>query len=215
VSEPAVRDRLPWAMLIAVLVLPAALALGQLAGRIFHGGVGSTGAPLADLGIVPDFSLVAQSGSVVRRTDLAGSPWIANFIYTRCEGICPLLSTAMARLQSRVGSARLVSFSVDPARDTPAALSQYADRFGAEPERWLFLTGDVPAMRRLVSEGFHLSVFDEAPGEESGAITHSDRIVLVDRDLHIRRYYSGESDRWIDEAVRDLRDLGRSSGPYP
>jgi protein SCO1/2 len=201
--------------LIAVLLLPAALAVRQMAAGLRHGRPDSGPAAFADYGVVPDFSLVEQSGKPVRRADLVGSPWVANFVYTRCDGICPLLSAMMARLQRQVGDhARLVSFSVDPGHDTPSALAAYAERFGAAHDRWWFLTGDVAAMRRLVADGFHLSVFEEAPGEAGGAITHSDRIVLVDRDLHIRRYYSGENDQWIAEAARDLRELEKLSGTF-
>ncbi|MGH7898486.1 MAG: SCO family protein [Candidatus Binatia bacterium] len=209
-NDSTVRDRLPWAILIAVLVLPAALALKQMVSGLDLRALRSNRAALDDYGVVPDFAFVEQSGKPIRRADLAGSPWIANFVYTRCDGICPLLSTAMAKLGRRVDGVRLVSFSVDPTRDTPAELTRYAERFAADPRRWLFLTGDAPAMRRLVSEGFHLAVFEESAGETGGAITHSDRIVLVDGDLHIRRYYSGENDRWIAEAVRDLGELRRS-----
>jgi len=203
-----IRDRLPWAILVVALLLPAVLVLGRLVNGTRHRG----GEALADYGVVPDFSLVERSGQPVRRSDLSGSPWIANFVYTRCSGSCPLVSAAMAKLQQRVGNGvRLVSFSVDPSHDTPAVLAKFADRFAASRERWLFLTGDVTAVRRLVSEGFHLSVSEETGGDPGEAITHSDRIVLVDRDSRIRRYYSGETDRWIDDAARDLGSLGTSS----
>lgn len=202
-----IRDRLPWAILVAALLLPVVLVLGQ-----WRNGTGRRATEtLADYGVVPDFSLVERSGQPVRRSDLAGSPWIANFVYTRCSGSCPLVSAAMAKLQQRVeNGVRLVSFSVDPSHDTPAVLAEFAERFKASRDRWWFLTGDVAALRRLVSEGFHLSVSEEAEGDPGEAITHSDRIVLVDRDLRIRRYYSGETDGWIEEAVRDLRGLGTS-----
>jgi protein SCO1/2 len=156
---------------------------------------------------VPDFTLTERSGRALARAELAGAPWIADFVYTHCPGACPVLSGEMARLHRRLGDGvRLVSFSVDPARDTPQALAAYADRFGASRTSWLFVTGPVDSMRRLIERGFHLGVANEP--DFTGAITHSEKIVLVDGDLRIRRYYDGGTDRWIESAIKDLARLG-------
>ena len=89
--------------------------------------------PLPDLGSTPDFSLIDQTGGVFERA-LRGHVWVADFIYTQCPGPCPLMSERMRRIQTRTSgrpSIRLVSFSVDPSRDTPIALAAYAKRFTA------------------------------------------------------------------------------------
>jgi cytochrome oxidase Cu insertion factor (SCO1/SenC/PrrC family) len=104
----------------------------------------------------------------VRRADMEGKVWIASFIFTNCPDECPLMTAEMAQFQSdwaHVPDLRLVSISVDPERDTPAVLSQYADRFNADPERWLFLTGDKRAIYHLAREGFRLGITD--PTERS------------------------------------------------
>ena len=204
------RSRLSWLVLGLALTLPTVLVIRDMARRMANRGVPSAGEALAEYGVVPDFSLVERSGGPLRRADLAGTPWLADFVYTNCAGSCPLLSAKMARLHRRIGDrARLVSFSVDPARDTPRALSAYADRFGASPAGWLFVTGNVAELRSLISRGFHLAVVDPPAdqGELAGTITHSEKIVLVDRDLHIRRYYDGGSDDWIAAAIADLERL--------
>jgi len=166
---------------------------------------------LGDFGVVPDFSLTERSRREITRADLAGAPWIADFVYTSCAGACPLLSGEMARLQHRLGNrVRLVSFTVDPAHDSPQALTTYADRFGASPTSWLFVTGPVATMRQLISRGFHLAVVDPPAGdaELAGVITHSEKAVLVDADLRIRRYYDAGEGDWLDAAVADLAKLG-------
>jgi protein SCO1 len=186
-----------WGILAAALVLPVALWL--------RGDRVTDPSRLEDYGSVPDFELTEQNGRTVRRADLAGSPWLANFVFTRCEGTCPILSSRMAELQGALGpDVRLVSFSVDPDHDTPDVLAEYSGRFGARPDRWLFLTGPVAEVRSLIRDGFHLSV---VAAEGHGAITHSDRIALVDGDLRIRRYYLGTEKGWIAEALRDLEAL--------
>ena len=196
--------QLSWSLLVVALVLPVLAVMREARSSLRGDG-------LPEFGTVPSFSLVERSGSAIRRADLDGTPWFADFVYTNCHGSCPTLSAEMARLQRRVGDrARLVSFSVDPARDTPETLTEYADRFGASADRWFFAGGDVEAMRRLIRDGFHLAVLD-APATEkepAGAITHSEKIVLVDARGRIRRYYDGGDGSWIDDAVRDLEALG-------
>ena len=166
-------------------------------------------------GSVPDFSLRERSGREVRLSDLRDAIWIANAIFTSCPDECPLITAKMAQLQADLAhgkEVRLVSITVDPARDTPPVLSRYAARFGADPERWLFLTGDKASIYRLVRDGFRLTVVDPpeqgpvpplalASRAEVEDPTHSTRFVLVDRRARIRGYYdSGE-----EEALHRLR----------
>ena len=110
-------------------------------------------------GTVPPFSLIERSGTLVTRDNLMGTVWIVNFFYTHCPDTCPLQTANMARLQrdlKDVKDLHLVSITVDPDRDTPPVLREYADRYGADPARWLFLTGEKKAIYQLAREGFHL-----------------------------------------------------------
>jgi len=207
--ETTESERWWWALLLLALALPAAMLVRRIVPAWRHAPPAVT---LPDYGLVPDFSVVERSGEPLHRADLAGRPWFADFVYTSCPGSCPLLSAKMATLQSRVGAAaRLVSFTVDPARDTPETLRRYAQRFAAD-EGWLFATGDTKAMRALIGGGFHLAVIDPPADEPelAGTITHSEKIVLVDADLRIRRYYDASSDSWVDDAVADLARLPAS-----
>jgi cytochrome oxidase Cu insertion factor (SCO1/SenC/PrrC family) len=118
------------------------------------------------LGTVPDFSLLERGGRRVTLADFRGKVWIASFIYTHCTDTCPLQSARMARLQEDLRAepdVRLVSITVDPERDTPRVLAEYAARFSADRDRWLFLTGEKMAIYALAQEGFHLPAAD--PGE--------------------------------------------------
>lgn len=138
----------------------------------------------AAYGQAPDFSLTERSGEAFSKSRLLGKPWIANFIFTSCAGQCPLMSAQMEKLQSQFSpetGMQFVSFTVDPERDTPEVLSEYADRFQAEKGRWFFLTGPRPEINRILRE-FFLS-----PVEEPAM--HSIRFILVDRDAKIRGYY--------------------------
>ena len=114
-------------------------------------------------GGLPEFTLIAQDGRRVTSADLLGRAWVANFIYTHCTDTCPLQSARMAELQTDFAGERnllFISITVDPKRDTPAVLRQYAAKFDADGARWWFLTGNKEAIYTLVREGFHLSVED-------------------------------------------------------
>ena len=186
------------------------------------------GEALDVFGSVPDFSLIERSGRKMGRSDLAGRVWITNFIYTHCPDTCPLQTAQMAKLQADFAeekALRLVSITVDPERDTVLVLSQYAKRYGADPERWLFLTGEKSTIYRLALEGFRLSVVDPAEGVKSwffGPITvlahhgetgkqfiHSSRFVLVDRQARIRGYYHSNDEEALQRLRRDVRILLR------
>jgi protein SCO1/2 len=162
---------------------------------------------LPNYSVAPEFQLTERSGRSVTRQDLTGKVWIADFIFTHCSGICPAMSSNMERLQAMLPQEiRLVSFSVDPSNDTPAVLTEYAQRYHADPERWLFLTGDPDAMQNLSVGGFKLAL-DPSSGTEAEPILHSSRFVLVDREGHIRGYYGTEDQDALNRLIADAKKL--------
>lgn len=163
---------------------------------------------------MPDFSLIERSGKRFQLSDLRQKIWIVNFFYSTCTDTCPLQSAEMVKLQSDLTDwtdVKLVSISVDPERDTPHVLSQYADRFKADPDRWLFLTGDKEAIYRLAQEGFRLSVAlaSESGGQDGNTFIHSPRFVLVDREGRIRGYYDSRDPEALLRLRRELKTLLR------
>ncbi len=141
---------------------------------------------------VPAFSLVDQNDAPVTDQSLRGKPWIAAFIFTQCAGPCPMMSANMAKLQKRVPhpDLKLVSFTVDPARDTPAVLKQYARTFDADESRWSFLTGSGEAMA-AVAKGMLLPFM---PAWADADITHSTKFLLVDQDGAVRGIFSSDTE---------------------
>jgi cytochrome oxidase Cu insertion factor (SCO1/SenC/PrrC family) len=161
------------------------------------------------LGSVPEFSLTEANGTALRRTDLLGKVWVASFLFTRCAEACPLLMQHEARLQPDLplrDDLRLVSFSVDPDWDTPKVLTEYAHTFGADRNRWLFLTGDKKQVYRLASDGFHLAAQPADPAREM-PILHSTKLVLVDRGGAIRGYYDSSDPVEMQKLIRDVRQV--------
>ena len=162
-------------------------------------------------GSVPEFSLIERSGKPITLADLRGAIWIADFIYTTCTDTCPLQSAEMARLQEQwkdKAGLKLVSFTVDPEKDTIQVLSSYADRYKADSQRWLFLTGAKGEITRLVQEGFRLSAIPAVnDGNADSVILHSPRFVLIDKQAQIRGYYDSRDSQAIDRLKADVATL--------
>lgn len=180
-------------------------------------------------GEAPAFALVDQLERAVSSYELRGRVTVANFIYTNCTDACPLLTYRMQTLQQRLtderlfdGRVQLLSFTVDPVRDTPAVLREYAERFQANPDLWRFLTGPKEDVVPLVVDGFKLGVTalppvesDEGSSDDTGMshqkpyeVMHGTRFVLIDPQGRIRAYYEGR-DLDLDRVVGDIRRLRR------
>ena len=169
------------------------------------------------LSAVPEFALTERSGRTVDSSEFAGRVWVANFVFTQCAGPCPLLSQRMSRLQESLADqpdVQLVSFSVDPDNDTPEVLRGYAKRWGADPKRWLFLTGDKADLYHLIKDGFKLAISDggEPDSPDPGIITHSLRFVLVDRQGNIRGYYQGGESDLEEQILPAIQQLANEAG---
>lgn len=159
-------------------------------------------------GFVPDFSLIERSGRKVGLQDMLGDVWIADFIFTHCGSACPMMSSSMKQLQNLLNDdagVKLVSISVDPERDTPQVLAEYAKSYGAREDQWLFLTGEGSAIQSLAKNGFFLSV--AAGTDPKDPIIHSQKFCLVDRRGRIRGFYDGESPAVTRELLRGIDSL--------
>ncbi len=167
-------------------------------------------------GEVPAFEFIRQDGSTLSRDDLRGKIWVANFIFTSCSDVCPGLSSRMREIQNRMDkmgdAVHLVSFSVDPARDTPEKLQKYAARFQARPDMWSFVTGDMEAIQSVVEDGFKLGL-EATEVEDTGFfnIVHGERFVLVDQLGQIRGYFRA-NDEEIQRLLNTAGQLG-NMGP--
>jgi protein SCO1 len=155
------------------------------------------------------FRLVERSGRVVTESDLAGRVWIASFIYTRCPLTCPRMTSVVRGLQDRLAKTdiQLVSLSVDPERDTPDVLANYAQTFGADADRWWFLTGPKAEVHALINDRFKLGVVETgAADRQAGAeeFSHSARLALVDRGKVVG-YFDSSDPADIHKLVTEAR----------
>ena len=166
------------------------------------------------LGNVPDFSLpgtTAEGDMPLSRADLAGRFWIANFIFTRCSGPCPIMTGKLAMLQPVLPADVLfVSFSVDPDRDDLDSLRRYARQFEADPKRWRFVRPEKGDLYRIAYEGFRLPVMEDPAAPSGYRVTHSTKFVLVDGEGRIRGYFDSDAADVGDRINAALGRLRRS-----
>ena len=154
---------------------------------------------------VPGFALTDQNGAAFdSESILKGHVWVADFMFTNCPGPCPRMSSQMRQVQTALASTdvRLVSYTIDPARDTPAVLAGYAANYHAQPGVWYFLTGPVETLRTLDRDVFKL-------GDIDGSLDHSTRFVLVDRKSGVRGFYLTSEPDAIARVVADAKSLLR------
>ena len=169
--------------------------------------------PLPVFSQVPAFQLLDERGAPYTVSSLQGHTTVVDFIFTRCPSSCPRLTRRMGELQARLAKdgsgVRLASFSVDPENDTPAVLSQYAAKAGADLDRWTFVTGPVDDVIKTVVQGFKVSAAKFARGANDYDVTHGDWFVLVDRAGQIRGYYGSEDGQDVGQLVKDAERLER------
>ncbi|NSL51637.1 SCO family protein [Calidifontibacillus erzurumensis] len=154
-----------------------------------------------------DFSYINQDEKQVSLADLKGKVWLANFIFTNCDTACPPMTANMARVQQKMAEekidAQIVSFSVDPSRDTPETLKEFAGKFQADFSNWHFLTGYTEEEIKDLAKAF------KAPAEAdpgSDQFLHSTKIYLINQDGIIVKGYNG-LDVPYDEIISDLKAL--------
>ena len=155
--------------------------------------------------VVPDFALTDQTGKTVRLSEMRGEPVALTFLYTQCpvSTACPMTTAKFSSLAAMLKErkfGRLLVVTVDPQRDTPTALAEYARKAGADPRRWKFLTGDAKSVAEVAT---HFGVMYYTQGAQ---IVHTQAVAVVDREGRLSTIYYGED--WQPETL--LRDLTRT-----
>ncbi len=160
---------------------------------------------------IPKFSFINQDNKEISHRDYQNKIFVTDFFFTECPTICPVMSAQMARLQNLIKKENMekdimfLSFSVKPEHDTPEILKTYGEGIAADFTTWNFLTGKSSDIYELAESGFMLSAFPSDTAE--GGIFHTDKISLIDRQMHIRGYYDGTSTKSVDQLFSDIKKL--------
>jgi cytochrome oxidase Cu insertion factor (SCO1/SenC/PrrC family) len=171
---------------LVALTLLVAFLLVQLKSR------SSTGQPLPVYGQIADFALTNQNGRAVSLADLRGRVWVADIIFTRCPGPCLKMTKQMQALQNALppdSPTKLVTLTTDADYDTPPVLKAYAERFGADPRRWMFLTGTRKDIAKLAIDSLKLTAIEKKPEERESPqdlFVHSTIFIIADKRGQLR-----------------------------
>ncbi len=159
---------------------------------------------MAPDGWMSEFSLIERSGKTVTSDQLRGTPYVVSFFFTTCPSICVQQNQKVQELQKEFEDqgVRFVAISVDPETDTPEQLREYAARFGADTDQWLFLTGDLTYIRRVGAEVFRLAVDEKF---------HTEKFVLVGAEGQIIGYYAWPEKRQFDQLKSDIREMVKAA----
>ncbi len=162
---------------------------------------------------IPRFSFINQDGQEISHRDYLGKIFVADFFFTHCPSICPMMSAQMLRLQGMVTEAGLkeqvkfLSHTVDPVRDNPDTLKAYASKMGADLGNWNFVTGEAEDIYYQAENGYMLTAFPSDSAD--GGFFHSDKIALVDKHMRLRGIYDGTSTKSVDQLFEDIKQLNR------
>jgi protein SCO1/2 len=154
---------------------------------------------LAKTGWITEFELTERSGETISSRDLRGAPYVASFFFAKCPSVCKLQNEKMRQLQEEFAGEpiRFVAITVDPENDTPAALREYAKRYDADPEQWLFFTGDLTYIRRVGGEMYGLPVAEQL---------HTESFVLVGADGKVKAIYKWSDPGQFRQLRKDIRE---------
>lgn len=156
--------------------------------------------PAEDSGWLSEFELTERSGKQVASKDLLGQPYVVSFFFSTCPASCMQQNQTLRGLQDEFEGqgVRFVAISVDPETDTPEVLQEYAARFGADKDQWLFLTGDLTYIRQVGSMVFQTPVDKKF---------HTDRFVLVDSKGEIEGFYNWPEKRQLEALKKSIQSM--------
>ncbi len=194
-----------WSAWIGLLLIIATLAAALMLVKV-KSQLAAQSSSLPIISAVPAFVLTNQASVVVSREELKGAVWLADIIFTRCAGPCPEMTRKMREIQdalSQESMSRLVTLTTDADHDSPEVLEKYAAKFGADNERWQFLTGDKRDVAALAIDGLKLTALAKPPAERTDPadlFVHSTIFVLVDKAGQLRGSFQtvGEDIEWSD-----------------
>ena len=157
---------------------------------------------------VPEFNLIDHNNAPITQKQLRGSIYVVDFFFTRCESICPKMTTQLTRVQeefSKDPNVKIVSITVDPKHDTVEVLQKYAKEYGAMAGKWWFVTGTKDSIYALAQKGYYITAMEDK--EHPVDFIHSDKLVLVDKNGWIRGYYNGTDLKDVDKLITEIKVL--------
>lgn len=157
---------------------------------------------------IPAFAFTNQDNQPITERDFEGKIYIADFFFTTCPTICPVMKKNMLKVYDEIKDkpdVRILSHSIDPEHDTPAVLKTYSADLGVSNTIWQFVTGDREKIYEIGQRHYLITASED--DNSPGGFLHSGHFVLLDKDRHIRGMYDGTTDEGTYELIRDIRTL--------
>ena len=155
--------------------------------------------------MVQDFSFVNQDGQTVTQKNFDGSVYVADFFFTTCHTICPIMSSQMERVAEKYKGnmeVKFLSHTVDPETDTVEQLKSYALKHHADNKQWVFVTGEKKAIYDIARTGYLVNAEKGDGGPDD--FIHTQNFALVDKEKHIRGYYDGTDSTEMNQLMKDI-----------
>ena len=204
------------ALVVDVACIGRGSGAGATGGSTASTGGSADGAALPTYSELPEFQLVDQDGRPLRRADLLGRTWVVDFIFTSCAGACVPMTSHMTDLQKEDLGVSYLSISVDPERDTPAALAGYRDKWKGEARPWTLAVGTREEVLALANQAFKLPAGREVSTPDGmPELFHSQKFALLDGQGRVRGYYDSTDDLSLAQLRKDIARLVDRSGPAP
>jgi protein SCO1/2 len=160
---------------------------------------------------IPDFSFINQYGDTVSQADFENSIYIADFFFTSCPTICPVMKSQMIRVYEHFKDApevKILSHSIDPYHDSVAVLRDYAEALGVNDTKWQFVTGEQDAIYEIGEKSYMVTAAeDTVAADETGGFIHSGAFILVDKKRQVRGLYNGTVEKDVNQLMRDIELL--------
>jgi protein SCO1/2 len=158
--------------------------------------------------VIPPFTFINQNGDTVTEKITEGKIYVADFFFTTCPTICPVMKRQMIKIYNEYkgnDDVMILSHSIDPEHDTPQVLAKYASDLGIQGKQWQFLTGEKEKIFKIGQTNYMVTV--ETDSGSAGGFLHSGAFILIDKEKHVRGMYDGTTDEGVERLSADMRRL--------
>lgn len=159
---------------------------------------------------IADFKFVNQDGDSISQEFFKDKFYIADFFFTSCPTICPIMKTQMLRVFEKFRDQPnflILSHTIDPGHDSVAVLKKYKEKLGINSSQWQFVTGDQEKIYEIALKSYLVSALEDKEAVDDGGFVHSGAFVLVDENKHIRGIYDGTKEKEVDKLIKDIEFL--------
>ncbi len=159
---------------------------------------------------IRDFRFVNQDNDTLTQDDFKDKVYVADFFFTSCPTICPVMKSQMLRVYEKFGTnpgVAILSHTIDPRHDSVEVLHAYRQRLGIEGKGWQFVTGPQEDVYEIAQKYYMVSATEDSTAKDDGGFIHSGAFILVDRDRHVRGLYDGTKEKEVNKLMKDIEKL--------